>query len=609
MSFAKPYWFYSITFFITSFLATLFGVLNLGLLIPLLQVLFNNLSEAQLKSMAIYPQFELKIGYFLEIFNYYFATTTLQYGKYASLQFVAFIIISSVLLSNLFYYISMMMHESLKNNMARNLRKAFFDKLITLHIGYFSDQKKGDLMARNTSDISEIEGLIIKILDILFKHPLAIIIYFTCLLLISIELTIFTLLIIPTSGIVIALIGKKLRKSSNKVQELIGQLNILLDESLTALKVIKSYNASDYIKKRYHGVLDNYIKTMFSIARTREIASPFSEVAGVTIVMSVLLYGGSLILSNNSTLTASAFITYILVFSQILSPAKGMSVSLTNIQRGIASANRVFEVLDTEVALKDIPNAKILEGFQDKIEFKNVNFSYNSNQQILKNISFEIKKGQKVALVGASGGGKSTIAELVTRFYDVTEGQILFDGVDIREVQLESLYAQISIVTQSALFFNDSIFNNIAFGKPNASLEKVEKAAKIANAYEFIQEKKEKYNYNIGDRGVLLSVGQQQRTNIARAVFKDAPILILDEATASLDAKSEKIFQDALEKLMVGKTSLVIAHRLNTIQSADLILVIDKGEIVERGNHQSLMNIENGIYKKLVEMQSVSKMN
>ncbi len=607
LSFARPYYLYSFLFFLTAFLATIFGVLNLGLLIPLLKVLFNNLTEIELKQVAAnFPVFNGSVNYFLEVFNYFFAVTTLQYGKFAALQFVAFIIITSVFLTNLFYYLSMMAFESIKNNMVRNLRKAFFDKLLDLHIGYFNTQKKGDLMVRSTGDVGELESMVIRFLDIFFRYPLALIVYFSCLLFISLQLTLFTLLIIPVSGAIIAFIGKALRKTTQKLQELSGEQAVLTDESLSSLRVIRSYNATGYVRDKFHNMVETVIKHYVYLARTRELASPFSEVAGVSIVMGVVLYGGNLIFANNSSLSAEAFITYIIVFSQILSPAKGMSVALTNIQKGLASADRVFEVLDTKCEITNIENPIILQGFEDKIAFKNVGFEYIKDKKVLENINFEVKKGQTVALVGGTGGGKSTVADLISRFYDVTEGEILIDGKNIKDIELESLYRYIGIVTQESILFNDTISNNIAFANAQeATQERIENAAKIANAHEFILQTENQYQTTIGDRGMLLSGGQKQRLSIARAVFKNPPILILDEATSALDSQVEKLVQDALDKLMENRTSIVIAHRLSTIKKADLILVLDKGKIVERGTHQELMAREEGMYKKMVEIQTL----
>lgn len=606
LSFARPYYLHSFLFFATAFLATVFGVLNLGLLVPLLKVLFNNLTEAQLKTMvAQYPTFNGSINYFLEVFNYFFAVTTLQYGKFAALQFVAFIIIGSVFLTNLFYYLSMMAYESIKNNLVRNLRKAFFDKMLDLHIGYFDNQRKGDLMVRSTGDIGELEGMVIRFLDIFFRYPLALIVYFTCLLFISLQLTLFTLLIIPVSGGIIALIGKALRKTTHRLQQLAGEQAVMTDETLSSLRVIRSYNATDYVRKKFHDLIENTIKHYVYLARTRELASPFSEVAGVSIVMGVVLYGGNLIFANNSNLSAEAFITYIVVFSQILSPAKGMSIALTNIQKGLASADRVFEVLDTKCEITNVQNPVVLENFEQKIEFKNVGFQYVNDKNVLENINFEVKKGQTVALVGTSGSGKSTLADLTLRFYDVTQGEILIDGTNIKNIDLRSLETQIAIVTQNSILFNDTIFNNIAFGKIDASQEQVEKAAIVANAHNYIIKKDKQYQEYIGDRGDLLAGGEKQRLAIARAVFKNAPILILDEATSALDSQSEKLVQDALDKLMQNRTSIVIAHRLSTIKRADLILVLEKGKIIERGTHQELMNKQDGMYKKMVEIQTL----
>ncbi|TAE74323.1 MAG: ABC transporter ATP-binding protein [Bacteroidetes bacterium] len=604
LSYAHPYTFYSISFFICAFLSTVFGILNLGLLMPLLSILFNNFSQAELLKMTEkIPQFDGDFKYFLHIFNYYFASIVLQYGKMTALQFVGAIIITSVFLSNLFKYLSMLSSESVKNNVTRNLRSVLFNRILDFHIGYVAGQRKGDLMASFMGDSGETEAMMKRIWDFLFRHPVTIFIYLFTLLMISWELTLFTLLIVPVMGGLIAFVGRRLRKMSNKIIKVFADMTITLDESLTSLKVIKSYNATDYFKQKYKNLIKEYVNSNMKMVRTQEAASPFSEVTGVMLVMIILLYGSSLIFADKSSLSASSFIAYIAIFSQLLHPIKEMTTHYTHFQKGAASAERLFKILDAKNEIENIENPYILDEFQDKIEFKNVGFSYGNNAIALENINFEIKKGQTVALVGASGSGKSTLADLTLRFHDVTEGEIIIDGKNIKDIELESLEKQMAIVTQNSILFNDTIFNNIAFGKTNANQNDVENAAKIANAHEYIIQKDKQYQYNIGDRGDLLAGGQKQRLAIARAVFKNAPILILDEATSALDSNSERLVQEALEKLMKNKTSLVIAHRLSTIQKADLILVLDKGKIIERGTHLSLMQNDNGMYKKYVEMQ------
>jgi ATP-binding cassette, subfamily B, bacterial MsbA len=607
IQFAKPYYGYSFGFLVFSIFSTIFGILNLGLLIPLLNVLFNNVSDEALKKMLVISEFKLEGKYLWELFNYYFALTALKYGKFYTLMYVSFIILGSVALTNFCYYMTMMMYEGIKNNVVRNLRQAYFDKILNLHIGFFASQQKGDLIARGMSDVAEIEGTIIRILDVFFRHPVAIILYFIALFRISVSLTLFTILVIPVAGGMIALISSRLRKEANVTQNIIGSMNTILDETLTSIKVIKSYNATEYTHNRYKNFLKNFTESLFTSARIREIASPLSEVMGVCVVVAILLYGGNLVLNNQSALSASAFITYIIIFSQVLSPAKGFSVSFTNLQRGISAADRIFEILDLPEEIKNVPNAKKMQEFNNKIEFRNVSFSYKENAPVLENISFEIKKGQMVALVGNSGGGKSTIADLLSRFYDVNEGEIIIDGTNIKELDLKSLHDHISIVTQKPLLFNDSVFNNIAFGQTNATQEDVENAAKIANSHDFIMEKEGNYQMNIGDSGIMLSGGQGQRLSIARAIFKGADILVLDEFTSALDPKAEQMIQKDMDILMKDRTTLVIAHRLSTIQNADLIIVLDRGIIVERGTHNELIKIENGVYKKMVDIQQLNR--
>lgn len=476
-------------------------------------------------------------------------------------------------------------------------------------MGYFTKEKKGDLLSRMNSDVFEIEAVAANSLEVLFKEPYIMIGYFIALFAISVKLTLFTLVIIPISAIGIATVTKRLRKEATDMQSSIGRLLTIIDETLMGMRIIRSFNATGFIVKRFSRENDFYRKASLQGFKRRELAPIFSEVSGVIVVACILIYGGSMILQNKtgnpSGLQASEFIAFIAIFSQVIRPAKAMVVALANIQRGEASGQRIMEILDTKIEVADHPDAVALQSFDKLVEFKNVCFGY-SDRPVLTDISFTIEKGKTIALVGPSGVGKSTIADLLPRFYDVTGGSISIDGKDLRVYTMESLRSQMSFVTQDIILFNDTIFNNIALGKPDASMEEVIRAAKIANAHEFIVDTEDGYETNIGDRGIRLSGGQRQRISIARAVFKNPAILILDEATSALDTESEKSVQDALNNLMEGRTTLVIAHRLSTIKEADEILILQDGRIVERGNHVELIEIEESIYKRLTLMQKIA---
>ncbi|GAB4334390.1 MAG: ABC transporter ATP-binding protein [Flammeovirgaceae bacterium] len=603
LSYAKPYSRFIIPYFSLSVLGIIFDLGNFSLIIPLLDTLFNSANN-ELNQYKEFPYFSLDIKFFKSAFYYYFGQVIINYGRESALLFIVGVTAFASLMKNLFRYLSQREIESFKARLVSRLRGDLFKKITELHLGYFTAQRKGDLMSRVTSDASEVENSIASTLSSIMKDPLYIIVYFIVLFYISFDLTIFTLLVIPVSGGSIAFITKKLKKDSKKTQHLIGVISSLIDETIGGMRVIKAFNAVDYIRHRFADENEKYRKAFKSLAYKKELASPLSEFMGISVVAIILLYGGHLVLSNDATLKASAFIAYLVFFTQILQPSKSLSNSIGHIQRGIVAGERMLEIIDTPVVIKDKEGAIPLNSFEKGIEFKNVVFSYGE-KEVLKGISFSLTKGKTIALVGASGGGKSTIADLIPRFYDIQSGQILIDGIDIKDYQIESLRKQMGIVTQESILFNDTIFNNIAFGTPNPDKELVIKAAQIANAHTFILQSELGYDTVIGDRGTKLSGGQRQRLSIARAIFKNPPILILDEATSALDTESERLVQDALQSLMKNRTSLVIAHRLSTIQHADEILVINEGLIVERGTHQELMNM-NGFYKKLQEMQRLS---
>jgi subfamily B ATP-binding cassette protein MsbA len=489
--------------------------------------------------------------------------------------------------------------------LVKRLREALFEKINRLHLGYFTKEHKGDLISRLNSDVHGIEGAAASSLEVLFKEPYVMIGYFIALFAISGKLTLFTLLVIPISAVAIAAVTKKLRKEAKDVQASLGRLLTQIDETLMGMRIIRAFNATGFILKRFSRENDFYRKASLVSFNKRELAPAFSEAAGVLVVACILVYGGGLVLSRSNELQASAFIAFIAIFSQVIRPAKAIVVALSNIQIGQAAGERILEILDKPVDIDDKPNAEKLVSFEDRIELNNVSFAYNQ-KRVLHNINLIIEKGKTIALVGPSGVGKSTIADLIPRFYDATEGQVLIDGKNVKDYTMESLRSHMSFVTQEIILFNDTIFNNIALGQPDAKSEDVINAAKIANAHDFIMQTENGYDTSIGDRGLRLSGGQRQRLSIARAVFKNPSILILDEATSALDTESERSVQDALNKLMAGRTTLVIAHRLSTIKEADEIIILQDGQIVERGNHHELIEIEGSIYQRLTLLQKIA---
>lgn len=604
LAYARPYRWFVIPFFAFTILAVIFSVFQFALIIPLLNVLFDNNSG---KEVLAAPAFSLSTGFIKDIFYYQVYRLKAINPAYA-LYFITFVIVCAVLLANLFRYLAQRTLIKARTLLVKRIREALFEKINHLHMGFFTKEHKGDLISRMNSDVFEIEGVAANSLEVMFKEPSLIIGYFVALFTISTQLTLFTLIIIPVSALGIATVQKKLKRDAKDAQASIGRLLTIMDETLTGMRIIRAFNATGFTLKKFSRENDFYRKASLQGFKRREMAPAFSEAAGVMVVAGILLYGGNLILQNGQNaagIQASEFIAFIAIFSQVLRPAKAMVVAGANIQRGRGAGERILEIIDKPVEVKDKEDAIELKAFEHTIEFSNVDFSY-SNMPVLKNVSFVIPKGKTIALVGVSGVGKSTIADLVPRFYDVKNGAVLVDGIDVRDYKMESLRSHMSFVTQETFLFNDTIFNNIAIGKPDATEEEVIAAARIANAHEFILQTEDGYQTTIGDRGIRLSGGQRQRLCIARAVFKNPSILILDEATSALDTESERIVQDALSKLMKGRTTLVIAHRLSTIKEADEIIVLHEGEIIERGHHNELVEIEEGVYKKLTRMQQIA---
>mgnify|MGYP000677848433 FL=1 len=599
LSFAKPFNRFVPKYFILAVLAVIFGLANFTLMIPLLNVIFE---KVEVVAIVAKPEFALNLDYFKAIFNFYFASIFKTYGQVGALQFVCVVIVVSVFLANLFKYWSQRVLTSMRTHVVKNIRESLFLKITSLHVGYFHSQRKGDLMSSLSNDVNEVENSVVSSVQVIFREPLMIIGYVVLLFSMSVKLTFFTLLVLPISGGVIAWISRKLRKEAEVGQGLLGEMLSIIEETISGIRIIKAFNAQQYVREKFDQQNNKYRGVLKSMWNKRELASPISEFLGISIVVLVILYGGRLVLENQSELNASEFITYIILYSQILIPAKNISTAVTNIQRGIASGARIFSVLETDVNIVEDKDAVAKSSLNTEIIFKDVSFQY-ADTKVLEDINLTVEAGKMIALVGQSGAGKSTMADLLPRFYDVTTGQILIDGIDIRKIKLHDLNQLMGIVTQESILFNDTIFNNIAFGNKSANREAVIAAAKIANADEFIVKLADGYDTNIGDRGSKLSGGQRQRLSIARAVLKNPPILILDEATSALDTESEKLVQDAIHKLMQNRTSIVIAHRLSTIQHADTIVVMQDGKIIEKGKHAELIS-RNGTYKKLTDMQS-----
>lgn len=595
LSFARPIEKYAIPYIICTLITVFFGTLNLALLIPLLNTLFIEGDNAQLIDK---PENWYNL---IDHFNYYAQELSHRFGPYGTLQRVLIVIVASVFISNLFRYFAQRIMENLRIHTLLNLRKTVFDNVMDLHVGYFNNQRKGDIISKIASDVQVVQFSVTATLQVVFKEPLQLLFYIVWLFAISYKLTFFAILVIPVSAFIISLIVRRLKQQATEAQQVYGKMISYLDEALSGVKIIKAFNATSYVKGRFHNENVYYSKLGRRMARRQQLGSPISELLGILMVAVLVLYGGNLVLKGSEELDAASFIAYIAMFSQVMRPAKAITDSFSNIHSGIAAGERVLELIDERPAIQDASNAIAVSDFKEGIAFKNVSFSYQ-DKKVLNNICFDIPKGKTVALVGPSGGGKSTLMDLVPRFQDVQSGEITFDGVNIKDIQSNSLRALMGTVNQESILFNDTVFNNIAFGVEDASLEQVMAAAKIANAHDFIEATDNGYYTNIGDRGVKLSGGQRQRICIARAVLRNPPILLLDEATSALDTESEKLVQDALNKLMHSRTTLVIAHRLSTIQSADIIIVLESGAIVEQGNHTELI-ARNGLYKRLVDMQ------
>ena len=597
LKYIKPYLPFALLNIMFNILSVLFSLVSLTMVIPFLGILF----ETQAK---VYnpPPLSLNASAIKDNFYALISSTIDEKGKVEALLFICILVLVTFFFRNLFRYLSLYFLTPIRNGVVHDLRMDLHKKIISLPLPFFTEKRKGDLTARMTSDLVEIEWSIMSSLEMLFKDPLNIIIYLATLVFISPQLTMFVIVLFPITGLIIGMIGRSLKKSSDRGQNKMGDLLSIIDENISGLRIIKAFNAENFINKNFGKDSNEYKDIMTKLLRKKDLSSPMSEFLSTIVLVVVMWFGGQLVLNTEGGLSAQEFIGYILIFSQIIPPAKSLTTSYYYIQKGSASAQRVYEILDAENEITDIENPKHIKLLNNQIEFKNLTFSYEK-QTVLKDINFSIGKGKMIALVGQSGSGKSTLADLLARFYDIKQGEILIDNNNIKEIALHDVRALMGIVSQESILFNDTIFNNIRLGNINASEQEVIEAAKIANAHDFILETQNGYDTNIGDRGNKLSGGQKQRLSIARAILKNPEILILDEATSALDTESERLVQDALDKLMHSRTSLVIAHRLSTIQNADEILVLDKGCIIERGTHKELI-AQNGHYKKLSDLQS-----
>jgi ATP-binding cassette, subfamily B, bacterial MsbA len=592
-----PYWSYALLNVLFNLLTIVFSLFSLVLLIPFLNLLFGT-DELVLEK----PEFAFSIDTLRKMLDYHVSTIIIERGQVDALIVICIVILLAFFLRNLSRFFAMFFMSNVRVGAVQDIRNNIYKKILILPLSFYNKNKKGDIIARVSSDVQEVEYSIMSYLEMLVRDPVTIIAYFIFMMSMSPQLTLFVIVILPITGLLIGQIGRSLRRSSKIGQGRFAGMLSTIEESISGLRIIKAFNAIDYSDEKFRQQNSLYARLLISIYRRRDLSSPLSEFLSATVIVIVLWFGGRMVIADQPDIQAAVFITYIAIFSQIIPPAKTFAQGFYSIQKGMASADRIFEILDAEEVIEEKHNAKDITDFKQQIEYREVVFKYEK-EDVLKKVNLSIEKGKIIALVGESGGGKSTMVDLLPRFYDVTQGAILIDGVDIRNYRIDQLRGLMGIVTQESILFNDSVFNNIAFGDTKATLEQVTEAAKIANAHAFIMELEDGYHTTIGDRGSKLSGGQRQRLSIARAVLRNPPILILDEATSALDTESERLVQDALAKVMSSRTSIVIAHRLSTIQHADEIIVMQKGSIAERGRHDDLIAL-GGLYKKLTDMQS-----
>lgn len=608
LNFAKPLSRYTVPYFIFAALHAVFNTFNYAMIIPILTTMFDpgdtsTSLEVTYVYNTVFPDIEFSEQGFTNILCYFYSIT-FGPGPFDKVRFLVLLGVVTVIMnlfSNLFRYASAMTVEKLRVNTIQRMRDEMYSRVLNMNVGFFSDQRKGDIMQKITGDVMVVQYCITNTLQVAFRDPFLIIGYLTLMISISWELSLFAVIFLPIVGLIIGRIVKRLRHPAKRSQERMSDMVSLLDESLSGIKIVKGYNATSFIIDKFKAINTHFSSLVISMAKRQQLASPMSEFMGITAVAVILVFGGSL--EANGYLGGAGFIAFIAAFSQITRPLRSFIDQFANINQGVAAGERIFTIIDAESEVEDKEDAVEFDGLKESIELRNIHFSYDGEREVINNVNITIKKGQTIALVGPSGGGKSTLSELIPRFYDVTKGDILFDGKSIKEYKQESLRQKMSIVSQETVLFNDTIEGNILMGRPSATREEVIEASKVANAHGFIMEKEEGYDTNIGDRGTKLSGGQRQRLSIARAVLKNPEILILDEATSALDTESEKLVQDALTNLLKGRTSIVIAHRLSTIYNADRIYVIDQGRVAEEGTHQELLQ-KGGIYAHLIEMQS-----
>ncbi len=598
--YVKPYKKFAFLNIISNVFYALFSTLAFLVFIPLLKVLFSEDVQKTIPKPEWTGIEHLK-EYSTQLLNYHWLEYINLHGQKQALTLVIILVISIVFLKNLFNYLALFFMTFLRNGVLKDMRDDLYDKVLSLPIPFFSERKKGDVIARMTSDVNEVKNAALIVLEIIVREPLTILFTIVTMLYLNYKLTLFVFLFTPVAGYIISAIGKKLKRDSHLVQKENSHFLSLIEETLTGLKIIKGFNAEPVFSKKFKKITQKIYRYSNAMINRQNLAHPASEFLGILVIVAIVWYGGQLVLDEKS-LSPAVFITFIALAYNVLTPAKAIAKASYTIQKGMASVERIFNILDAKNPLKDKPNAIEKKSFDQKISFDRVSFKYELDD-VLKDITFDINKGEMVALVGQSGSGKSTIANLLLRFYDVNSGSIKIDGIDIRDMTKKSLRNLMGLVTQDSILFNDTVKNNIALGKPDATMDEIIEAAKIANAHEFIMELPQGYDTNIGDSGNKLSGGQKQRLNIARAILKNPPVMVMDEATSALDTESEKLVQDALDKLMKDRTSVVIAHRLSTIKNADKIIVLHKGRIIEIGNHKELMG-KKGTYHNLIMLQS-----
>lgn len=598
LRYAVPYWGFALLNIFFNIISILFSLVSFAAVVPVLNILFK--LEKPLETVA---PLQWNVGSLKEHFYYQIGLLIERYDELTVLAFICVVLVVVYLLKNLFRYLAMFYMAEVRNGVVRDIRNALYKKILILPLSYYSEKKKGDIISRMTTDVQEVEWSVLSSLEMMFRDPVTIISYLITLFILDYELTLMVLILLPVSGLLIGQIGKSLKRTSAKGQIKMGELLSTIEETISGLRNIKAFNAIEWANSNFQETNFRYNRLMVRLYRKRDLASPLSEFLGIAVSVFVIWYGGKIILSPGSTMDAALFIMYILVFSQLINPIKALSTAIYNIQKGAASVERIEQVLAAEEVITESENARPIREFKNLIEYRDVWFRYGQ-EDVLKNINLVIPKGKSIALVGASGSGKSTMADLLPRFYDVTKGKILIDGTSLREFIISDIRGLMGIVSQETILFNASVFENIAFGLKGVTINDVTAAAKVANAHEFIMQMPEGYETNIGDRGIKMSGGQRQRISIARAVLRNPPIMILDEATSALDTESERLVQDALINLMQNRTSLVIAHRLSTVQHADEIIVLQHGEIAERGTHHELMALQ-GVYKRLHDLQSI----